>query len=650
MSYLNFDKSELVNLEYSLKRETIRSNRAGTYASSTVIGCNTRKYHGLFVTPMEHLDNDRHVLLSTLDCTLIEGGRTFDLGIHKYEGQIYFPPGHKYIQDFSTETIPRLVYRIGSVRISRELVLVEKEQQLLIRYTILESDGPIELHFKPFLAFRNLHQLSRANMHANTKVKPVSNGVKIRLYDGYPYLHMQFSCSNEFVSIPDWYYNIEYTEEQKRGYDYKEDLLVPGYFECRAKKGDVIIFSAATTEGSPSGFKRKFAAELSKKVPRTSFKNCLINSAEQFFVHHDRKTEVIAGFHWFGTWGRDTFIALPGLTLTRDDQKTFMEVVNTMVQKLQNGLFPNMGSDDNPSFNTVDASMWFFWAMQQYSYKYRHFSPIWKKYKKYFIGILESYRNGTLHNIHMLDNGLIYAGETGKALTWMDAVVYGKAITPRIGCPVEINALWYNAICYCIELAEKANDDAFVDEWKPIAEKVGVSFVESFWDDHKAYLADYVTPEGKNWDVRPNQIIAAALHYSPLETRMKKAIVDVVKRDLLTTRGLRTLAPNHPNYVGVYEGSQEQRDAAYHQGTVWPWLMEHFAEAYVLLYKKEALPLLEKIINDFDATMMEHGIGSVSEIYDGNPPHKARGAISQAWSVSALLSILEKTEKLRSSQ
>jgi predicted glycogen debranching enzyme len=649
MSYLEFDKKELINLEYSLSRETIRSNRAGSYASTTLIGCNTRKYHGMLVCPMEHLDNDKHVLLSSLDVTIGRDKEEFNLGIHKYQGDLFIPRGHKYVEDFKIDVVPQIFYRVGSVQMVRESLLVEKEQQILVKYTILETDKPIKLKFTPFLAFRNMHQLSKANLHANTKVKQIPNGIKSKLYDGYPYLYMQFSKKAEFVQVPDWYYNIEYLEEQRRGYDYKEDLFVPGFFETTAKKGESIIFSASATETNPDLLGRKYTTEFNKRIPRDSFKNCLRNSAEQFIVKKDKKTEVTAGYPWFGTWGRDTFIALPGLTLPQGDQKTFLAVVDTMVAKLRNGLFPNMGSDDDPAFNTVDASLWFIWALQQYAYKTDSFLPLWKNYGTAIKSILTAYQKGTLHNIHMLDNGMIYAGETGKALTWMDAVVFGKAVTPRIGMPVEINALWYNAICFSLELAEMASDDAFVKKWKKLPEKIVKSFTQTFWDQEKGYLADYADGEFKDWSIRPNQIIPAALHYSPLDDEQKNAVIETVKRYLLTPRGLRTLAPRNPAYKGIYCGNQEERDNAYHQGTVWPWLIEHYCEAYLNVYKHSGLVHVKQIIKDFEPVMNEHGIGSVSEIYDGDPPHASRGAISQAWSVAALLGIIDKVERLEAS-
>ncbi len=649
MSYLNFEKSELINLEYSLGREMLRSNRAGSYSSTTIIACNTRKYHGLLVCPMEHLDGDKHILLSSLDCTIIQHGSEFNLGIHKYQGDNYNPKGHKYIQDFQAENALQIYYRVGGVRMIRESLLVEKEQQFLTSYKILEADKPFRLKFAPFLAFRNMHQLSKANLHAQTKVKYIKNGIKTRLYDGYPYLHMQFSKEAEFVPSPDWYYNIEYLEEQRRGYEYQEDLFVPGYFELPARKGEVIVFSASTKEINPTTLKRKYTFELNKRIPRENFKNCLQNSAEQFIIRKEKKTEVTAGFHWYGAESRDTFMSLPGLTLPINDRKTFKAVVDTMVDKLNKGLFPNLRPDDELIYNSVDASLWFIWALQQYCIHTGDCKFIWTNYSKAIKSILKNYREGTSHNIKMLENGLLYAGEQGKALTWMNTYMNGKPVTPRTGCAVEVNALWYNAVVFSLSQAEAAKDQGFIKKWHTLPEKIRTAFVENFWDDRNRYLADFSNGDYKDWAIRPNQIIAVSVPYSPITDDMKKAVLEIVKNDLLSARGLRSLTPNHPDYVGKYEGNQMQRDLAFHQGSAWPWLIEHFCEAYLRLYKRSGLGLIKSIIKNFEPTMNEHGIGSISEIYDGDPPHAPHGAISHAGSVAALLSVIDKVEEMEKS-
>ncbi|HEX2393907.1 MAG TPA: amylo-alpha-1,6-glucosidase, partial [Bacteroidales bacterium] len=442
----------------------------------------------------------------------------------------------------------------------------------------------------------------------------------------------------------------EYNKELRRGYDFKEDLFVPGYFEIDAGKGDVIIFSASTTKANPDQLKRKYTLELAKRIPRDSFKNCLINSAQQFFIKKDKKSEIIAGFPWFGSWGRDTFIALPGLTLAIGDTQTCKDVLDTQVAKLKNGLFPNVGSEDSPAFNSVDAPLWFFWAIQQYTKVVKSFTAIWRSYGKAMKSVLEAFRNGTSYNIKMHDNGLIWAGEPGKALTGMDAIVNGKPVTPRVGFPVEICALLYNAIMFSLDLARRAKDEDFVREWEALPAKIQESFLAMFWDQKKGYLADVTDYKSTDWSIRPNQVIAVSLDYSMLNNDSKKSVLDVVERDLLTPRGLRTLSPTNENYKGIYKGTQEQRDLAYHQGTVWPWLLEHFCEAYMNLHKESGLGFLERLINGFEPVMTELGIGTIPEIFDGDPPHRARGAISQAWSVAALLRIIERYESMTQSK
>ena len=638
MSYIQFDKNQLINLEYSLSREIIRSNRAGSYASMTIVGCNTRKYHGLLVCPLDQFKGENHVLLSSLDATIVEKDKEFNLGIHKYEGDNYIPKGHKYVRDFEAETVASTTFRVGSVVLVRESLLVEREQQMLLKYQLLESQGAIRMRFRPFLAFRNVHHLSKANLYARTKVRNTANGIVSRLYDGYPSLYMQFSKKPEYVHVPDWYYNMEYMREMERGYAYKEDLFVPGYFELVMKEGEVIIFSASTREAAVAGLRRKYNSELSKRIPRTSFYNCLVNSAQQFFVRKEGKTEIIAGFPWFGTWGRDTFIALPGLTIAIRNPEAFISVADTMVKKLKHGLFPNTGGNDDPAYNSVDAPLWFIWALQQFN----HYDPaydLWKKYGKHIKHILLHFREGTLFNIHMQENGLIHAGEEHKALTWMDAVVYDSPVTQRDGYPVEISALWYNDIRFALDLAEKAGDHTFINEWKDVPALIEASFVPTFWYEEGGYLADCVKDGIQDVSVRPNQIIAAAMDHSPLSSEMKKSILDVVENELLTPRGLRTLSPRNPDYKGVYEGKQEIRDEAYHQGTAWPWLLEHFCSTYLRIHKRTGLSFVKKLYYGFEEDMNINGIGSVSEIYDGDPPHKGRGAISQAWSVAALLRI-----------
>jgi predicted glycogen debranching enzyme len=644
MGYLKFDKNQLVNLSYSLGKEILRTNRAGAFACSTIVGCNTRKYHGLLIAPVEEMEG-KYVFLSALDVTVIQHDAEFNLGIHKYPNDKYFPKGHKYIVDYNVDNVSSVTYRVGGVILVREFILSSDNDQIIMKYTLVDAHSDTLLRFRPFLAFRNMHQLSHANMDANTRVDAVPNGVKSRMYAGFPSLYMQFSKKNEFVPVPDWYYNVEYVEEKLRGYDCNEDLFVPGYFEMPIKKGESIYFSASLSEATPSGLSRKFLAEIDKRVSRSSYKNCLINAAQQFIEKRGKKTYIVAGFPWFDSWGRDTFISLPGLTLALGDEKTFKAVIDTQISRLKDGLFPNVGTESGPAFNSVDAPLWFFWSLQQYVKHTGKTTEVWEKYSKAMKSILCTYRDGGAFNIHKLDNGLIWAGEKGKALTWMDAVVEGKPVTPRFGMPVEINALWYNAVCFALSLAKESGDDKFILEWSELPDLIKESFIAHFWDEQKQYLADYIGENGADWTVRPNQIIAAALEFSPLTNPMKKAIIDVVNSELLTPKGLRTLSPKHPLYRGTYEGDQLSRDNAYHQGTVWPWLSQFYAAACLSLFKKTAYSTLKELYYNFEPDMHEYGIGTVAEIYDGDPPHQARGAISQAWSVASVLAIGYELEK-----
>jgi predicted glycogen debranching enzyme len=646
MAYLQFDKLQLINLEYSLNKEFVRSNRAGSYSSTTIVGCNTRKYHGMLVCPDKF--GNKNVLLSSLDVSIVQHDQDFNLGIHKYQGDLYVPRGHKYVRNFEAGSIGVTTYRVGGVVLKKEYLLVEQLEQILIQYTLEEATSPTFLKFKPFLAFRNMHALSKANMYANTRSEKVKNGIVSKLYQELPPLYMQFNKDVDFISSPDWYYNIEYMEEQKRGYDFKEDLFVPGFFECPIQKGESIIFSASTFPvEKPDSLVKVYNKEKSKRIPRDSFKNCLVNSAEQFIVRTEGRTEITAGFPWFGTWGRDTFISLPGLTLTTGKLETARAIIDTMVTRMKGGLFPNMGDFDNPAFNSVDAPLWFFWSLQEFE-KYDKKINIWDTYKGPINDILNSYRNGTIYNIRMLDNGLIWAGEKGKSLTWMDAVNNTGPVTPRMGMDVEINALWYNAVCACLEWAKKSKDTKFTRNWKDLPAKISESFLREFWDSSKGYLADYVDGDYKDFSVRPNMVIAAALPFTPVTKDMKKSILDIVSRYLLTPKGLRTLSPKDENYNPYYDGDQNTRDGAYHQGTVWPWLLEHYVKAYLDLYKAGGLNTVKQLYHGFEEDMLVHGIGSISEIYDGDPPHTPRGSISQAWSVAAVLRIGEMIERLES--
>ncbi len=639
MSYIDFDKTQLINLKYSLHRELLRTNRAGSYASTTLITTNTRKYHGLLVVPQPQIDDNNHVLLSEIDETIIANNFEFHVGMRMYPGSVYEPKGHKYLREFVSDPNPRLIFRMGGIVFVKEYIFAANDDRLFIKYSLESASQEVTFRLKPFLAFRSVHNLGKANDYVNRNFKEVKNGACWQMYEGYSKLFMQFSKKPEYIHSPDWYYDIEYIKERERGYDSTEDLFVPGYFDIQLKAGESVVISTSLKEENPSYIKRQWISEIKKRTPRDSFEHCLQNAAEEFIIHKNNKTEVVAGYPWFGRWGRDTFIALPGLTLTRNDVKSFLNVTNTMLGELKDGLFPNVGHGKAATYNSVDTSLWFFWALQQLHNHKNNRIDIWKEYGTKMKSILSNFKKGTQCNISMHNNGLIWAGEEGKALTWMDAVVDSNPVTPRIGYAVEINALWYNAINFCLELAENAKDTTFVKSWKKWPEIIKNSFNNIFWDKNKGYLADYVNGEYKDWSVRPNMIFAVSFIYSPLNKEQSFSILNVVRKELLTKRGLRTLSPKNLNYKGNYIGNQEDRDRAYHQGTVWPWLLGAYTEAYLKIMGSSGVEVAEDIYNSFEEVINDRGIGTISEIYDGDPPHIARGAISQAWSVAELLRI-----------
>jgi predicted glycogen debranching enzyme len=649
MSYIKFDKSQIVNLEYSLSREMIRTNRAGSYSSTTLVGCNTRKYHGMLICPVDAFGGDRFVLLSTMDITVVNDDKSFNIGIRKYKGDYFNPKGHKYIEDYDADNIPSRTYRVGGVKVRQERLFVHYEEQFLLRFTILEASEPMTLQFRPFLAFRNIHQLTHANLGANTKVDFIENGIKSRMYEGFPSLNMQFSTKVEFVPVPDWYLGVEYPEEQKRGYDYSEDLFNPGFFELKAKEGDIIVFSASTKEEKTSGLKLKFTKNASSKIPRDSFAHCLKNAAQQFVEKRGGKTLIIAGYPWFGARGRDTLIALPGLAVARHKLVLYREVLDTQIGLMNEGFFPSIAEPVNPAFNSADTSLWFFWTLQQYIG--HGGTDCWERYGEAAKSVFKAYRTGTQYNIHMRENGLIYADSPGKALTWMDACVEGVPVTQRRGYDVEINALWYNALCFSLEKAAIAGDKKFVKEYSPLPELVKKSFIDLFWDEKSGCLADYVNDEeGRNTYVRPNMVIAVSLPFSMLSKEQMKKVLDIADKELVTVRGLRTLSPGNILYNGQYKGSQDERNRAYHQGTVWPWLLGPFCEGWLKVYGNQGVHKIRKLIYGLEAVMSEHGISTLSEIHDGDPPHAPQGAISQAWSVGEVLRIIDLLNKKYANQ
>ena len=644
MSYLRLEKAVMTNLQDSLRREFLRTNRSGAYSSSTLVDCNTRKYHGLLVVPVPELDDENHVLLSSLDCTVIQHGAEFNLGLHKYQGNNFSPNGHKYIREYDATEVPTTTYRVGGVILKKEIVFQHYEDRILIRYTLVDAHSATTLRFRPFLAFRSVRQFTHENSTASREYSAVDNGIKTCMYAGYPDLYMQFSKKNEFIFMPDWYRGIEYPKEQERGYASNEDLYVPGYFEMPIKKGESIIFAASTSAIKPSAMKKLFDDEVADRVPRDNFYHCLVTAAHQFHRKEKNKDRyLMAGYPWFKCRARDTFIALPGLTLAIDEIDYFEKVMKTAERDLRAFMSDKPTSGKIYEIEQPDVPLWAVWAMQQYAKEVGR-DKCFKMYGKLLQDIIKFILDGKHPNLRLDDNGLLYSNGRDKAVTWMNSTANGKPVVPRSGYIVEFNALWYNALKFCASMASEKGDEKGAENVEAIAAKVKDSFVDTFLNEY-GYLLDYVDGNMMDWSVRPNMIFAVAFDYSPLNQQQMKSVVDICTRELLTPKGLRSLSPKSGGYNPIYVGPQTQRDYAYHQGTAWPWLGGFYMEACLKLYKRSRLSFIERQLVGYEDEMDYHAIGTISELFDGNPPFHGRGAMSFAMNVAEILRTLKLMEK-----
>ena len=647
MSYLRFEKALMTNLQDSLPKELLRTNRSGAYSCSTIVDCNTRKYHGLLVVPVPEIDDDNHVLLSSLDVTVVQHGAEFNLGLHKYQGNNFSPMGHKYIREFDCDKVPTTIYRVGGVLLKKEVVFQHYEDRILIRYTLVDAHSATTLRFRPFLAFRSVRQFTHENTVASRDFYPVDNGIKTCMYEGYPDLYMQFSKKNEFIFHPDWYRGVEYPKEQERGYASTEDLYVPGYFEMPIKKGESIVFSAAISSIKPSSLKKLFDEEVAERNPRDNFFHCLVNAAHQFHIRKNNDDRyLLAGYPWFKCRARDTFISLPGLTLSIEEQDNFELVMKTAERGIREFMAGKPLTGMITEIEQPDVLLWAIWAIQQYA-KEASLEKCNEMYGKLVADIVKFIEANKHNNLELRENGLLYSEGKKKAVTWMNSTANGRPVVPRTGYIVEFNALWYNALCFAASLEELSGNNALVDHLNKLAEKVKASFVEVFLNEH-GYLFDYVDDKDpRDWSVRPNMIFAAAFDYSPLDQAQKKGVIDICTRELLTPKGLRSLSPKSGGYNPMYVGPQTQRDYAYHQGTAWPWLGGFYMEASLKLYKRTRLSFIERQLVGYEDEMSYHCLGTIPELFDGNPPFHGRGGISFAMNVGEVLRTLELLEKYK---
>lgn len=643
MSYLQFDKTLMTNLQESLPKEILRSNRSGAYSCSTIVDCNTRKYHGLLVVPIPEMDDENHVLLSSLDETVIQHGAEFNLGLHKYQGDNFSPKGHKYIREFDCQQVPTTIYRVGGVLLKKEKVFQHYENRILVRYTLLEAHSATTLRLRPFLAFRSVREYTHENQYASREYTEINHGIKTRMYPGYPELYMQLDKKNNFVFCPDWYRGVEYPKEQERGYSFNEDLYVPGYFEFDIKKGESVTFSAGLSEIKVSQLKNVVDLEIKSRTPRDNFYHCMVNSAHQFYNHRDGENYILAGYPWFKCRARDMFISLPGLTLVNNEIEKFELFMETARKAIEDFINGRPSSIRIYEMEHPDVLLWAVWCIQQYANIVSEEKCV-DKYGDLLRAIMEYLTAGKHPGLEIKPNGLVWAEGKDKAITWMNSTSNGKPIVPRSGYIVEFNALWYNALKYCAQMCVSVNNAERAQMYETRAEQVRQSFIEVFWNQY-GYLMDYVDGDNKDWSVRPNMIFAVALDYSPLDKKQQKSVLDICTKELLTPKGLRSLSPKSSGYNPMYVGPQVQRDYAYHQGTAWPWLAGFYMEACLKIFKYSRLSFIERQLVGYEEEMFYHCLGTLPELFDGNPPFHGRGAISFAMNVGGILRVLKLMEK-----
>ena len=636
MAFLKFNKSELVNLEYSLKREILAANETGAYCNTSIVTCNTRRYHGLLAVPVDELGGGKYMLLSSLDESLLLRGKQFNLGIHCY-GDTYDPKGHKYIVDFDADPVPVITYKVGGILFTKTIMMVPDSDQVLIKYELLEAPSKLTLMLKPFLAFRSVHSLTTQNSEAYTGYDEVDGGVAFRLYNGFPYLNMQLSGQSAFKYQPYWYSGVTYSDEYRRGFDCREDLFVPGTFSLEMNPGDSVVFSASTKEVNSKGLKRKFTETLKKMDPIEDYEDLLVHNAKMFKCSSGGRTRINAGLSWLETGLlRETIASLPGLTLYADGNcEEFENILDTLISDESERLYRRTTQCEAP-LRLTDT-------IQQYIRFSGKEKQIWKKYGETLKGIIESYAPGRRKEIAMHPNGLLWAQMDGVALSWMNAYVYGRPVTERAGYQVETNAFWYNALCFAIDMENKygpKKDNEFVARWTPVRDLVRENFQPTFWKPEWGYLADYIGNGPVDQAVRPNLLFPVYLEYSPIDDEVASEIMMTINAELVTKRGLRSLSPRNEAYRGVYEGSQIDRDLAYHQGCAFPDLLAPYIDVCFRMMGTTYYGRAKYLVEGFFEDISKHGVGAFSELYDGDPPHEPHGAIASATSTAALLHIV----------
>ncbi|MGA6983766.1 MAG: amylo-alpha-1,6-glucosidase [Candidatus Sulfotelmatobacter sp.] len=649
---IRFRRDVCDNLNEASSREWLETNGLGGFASSTIIGLNTRRYHGLLVAATKP-PVGRYLLVSKLEETLLLDGRAFDLSTNRYPSVVH-PQGFRYLKEFRLDPFPVFTYEIEGIEIEKTVFMVQGENSTIIQYQLGNMGGSkslpeqIALELRPLIAFRDYHSTTHENTALNAAVASLPGLASITPYPGLPSLHLAHNARQLESGHASWYRNLEYEAERERGLDFTEDLFNPCLlrFDLRPGAGAMIIASTQPRDAASVDEYRQ--AEISRRVSivrhapiKDAFVESLTTAADQFIVARGKQKTVIAGYHWFSDWGRDTMIALPGLTLTTGRYDVARSILRTFARHVDRGMLPNRfpDADETPEYNTVDATLWFIEAVRSYLAYTDDLDFVDNELYGVLTEIISWHVGGTRFGIKVDSNGLLSSGELGVQLTWMDAKVGDWVVTPRCGKPVEIQALWYNALCVMQDIARRLGDEISNHRYGAMAALTSETFNRLFWNEKSRCLFDVVNGGPPDASIRPNQIFAVSLPHTMLNPARANRVLDVVQEHLLTPFGLRTLAPSDPQYRGRYTGDQASRDGAYHQGTVWPWLMGPFLTAYIKVHGRSepARRQAESWLSAFKDLLSDSGLGQVSEIFEGDEPHRPVGCIAQAWSVAELL-------------
>jgi predicted glycogen debranching enzyme len=644
---INIDSGICADLRAAAGKEWLETNGLGGYASSTICGMNTRRYHALLVAALKP-PTDRVVLLSKLEETLVLEGERFDLSTNQYPQAVH-PQGYQYLQNFRLAPFPIFTFRLRDVVLEKTVLMLHGENTIVVRYHLLAPTKlRATLELRPLVAFRDYHSLGHAGAQSNPALDIEPGLLRINPIDEGPALliaHDALRVHAESV----WYRNFEYANEQARGFDFREDLFNPCSlsFDLHDDATCNLVASTQLHEAHEAAeieeHERARRQTIKGAHEADDYRRALYMAAEQFIVRRgDHRSSVIAGYHWFTDWGRDTMISLPGLALTTGRFSTARAILSAFADHLSQGMIPNRFPDegDQPEYNTVDATLWFVHAIGEYLNRSDDLAFIREHLYSRLIEIIDWHERGTRYGIRVEEDGLLRSGEEGVQLTWMDAKVGDWVVTSRTGKAVEIQALWYNALSHLEKIASRLGDKSTADYCRNLALKAHISFNEKFWNASTDCLYDLLRDDATtDAAIRPNQIFAVSLPYSMLSEERARSVVAVVERELLTPYGLRSLAPSHTDYRGRYEGDSLSRDGAYHQGTVWAWLIGPFVTAYLKAHGRtpESLKQAGEYLSAFRAHFREAGLGQISEIFDGDAPHTPRGCIAQAWSVAELL-------------